>query len=157
MAASAITIANCHGGYRIDRGRLARIVSRTLRHIGRGRGIGFTFVFLDDRAIARMNRRFTGRARPTDVLSFLFDGGPAGGKRRIAEIYISIDRAAVQSKRFGAKLPDELIRYVVHGILHLFGYDDLTRAGRARMSRKEDRILQWLTRNGGLSKVLTLR
>lgn len=104
-------------------------------------------VFLSDRAIRSVNKRFKGRDRATDVLSFDLDG--------TVEILISSDTALKNSRVFGVSCGEELIRYVVHGMLHVSGYDDRTVSQKRRMFRKEGDILKILCAKTELSKVLT--
>lgn len=150
-----IAVANLNPSYRVNVRLARRIVSDILKIIKRTRGIGLTFIFLDDKTIRRMNKRFKGIDRPTDVLSFSLGEDERGRGGFLGEIYISIDRAAAQSKMFRADISSEFVRYIIHGILHLFGYDDRTGRQRSRMSAKEDEILKWLSTKETLSKVLT--
>lgn len=150
-----ITVANLNLSYRVNKRLVAWIARETLKILKKTRGVSLGFIFLDDKAIRRINKRFKHSDRPTDVLSFsLFEygRGPAG---LLGEIYISIDRAAVQSRIYRTDLASEFVRYIIHGMLHLFGYDDMTVRERSRMSAKEDVILQCLSRKETLSKVLT--
>ena len=143
--------------YRLDRRGVMRIIAGVLKAAKVGRVAGLGFVFLDDRSIRRLNRRYMKHDRPTDVLCFRLDEGGRSSRGILGEIYISIDRAAVQSKRFGASPGEELVRYIIHGVLHLVGYDDRTRRERVRMSHKEDWILAWLSRSEKFTRVLTRR
>lgn len=91
--------------------------------------------------IARMhelNRRHLDHDYPTDVLSFLlgFDG-----QRLDGEIIVSADYAADEAAHYGWPAADELLLYVVHGALHLVGYDDTTPDAAARMRQQERVIL----------------
>lgn len=150
-----ITVANLNSSYRVNIRIVKRIVREVLKILNSSRAISLSFIFLDDAAIRRINKRFKNSDRPTDVLSFsLEDEGFYTGVR-LGEIYISIDRAAVQSRTFRADIAEELTRYVIHGMLHLFGYDDMTGLERSRMSEKEDEILEWLSGKETLSEVLT--
>ncbi|MDO8535439.1 MAG: rRNA maturation RNase YbeY [Candidatus Omnitrophota bacterium] len=106
-------------------------------------------VFLSDAAIKRINGKYKHSNRPTDVLSF--DLGSCG------EILISSDMALSNSRAFGTSFEKELVLYVIHGILHLCGYDDGKPAGKARMFRKQDSLLEMLCAKLNLSKVLTRR
>jgi probable rRNA maturation factor len=112
-----------------------------------------TLVIARDDYIRNMNRRFRGLDEPTDVLSFPGGDGdvpfsPVGSPRKQAgEIYLSLDRAAKQAEEYGVSLAGEVVRLIVHGMLHLAGYDH-ERSGRekARMERKEEEILSKMTR-----------
>ncbi|HPM42731.1 MAG TPA: rRNA maturation RNase YbeY [Candidatus Omnitrophota bacterium] len=151
-----ISVANLHPSYRVDAGLAGRIAWKVLRSVKKNtQGINIDLVFLDDRSIQNINKRFKNSDRPTDVLSFPLGSVRPGSGGMLGEIYISIDRAAEQSVIFNAELHSEFVRYIIHGILHLFGYDDITARDRARMSAKEDEILAWLSEKETLSKVLT--
>ena len=62
------------------------------------------------------------------------------------EIYVCVDEALIQARRFGTSWPSELARYIVHGVLHLLGYDDSKASKRRRMKREENRLLKALSR-----------
>ena len=150
-----ITVANLNSSYKVNPRVVRRVVADVLRMIKKTRGVRLSFIFLGDKAMQRMNKRFKGADRPTDVLSFPLGYDKYGQRGFLGEIYISIDRAAVQSGIFRTDISGEFVRYIIHGILHLFGYDDTTWTGRSRMSAKEDEILKWLSTRETLSKVLT--
>lgn len=81
-------------------------------------------VFVGDRQIRSLNRRFLGRDRPTDVISFnSADLRLSGEPRLLGEVYVSRDRARVQAKEYDVAYPSELRRLVLHGLLHLLGLD----------------------------------
>ena len=113
--------------------------------------------------ITCLNEAFLGHAGATDVITFdhraLFttinqavpQGGGSAARCRSkisadqtfhGEIYISLDAAVAQARRFRTCWQSELTRYVIHGALHLAGYDDLQAAARHRMKREEDRLLR---------------
>jgi len=91
-------------------------------------------ILCSDRVIRRLNARFRNIDRPTDVLSFAYDDRDLKG-----EIYISLQRAAVQARRYGHSYDDEVRRLFVHGMFHLLGYDHETEADRERMESHESR------------------
>jgi probable rRNA maturation factor len=98
-------------------------------------------VFVGNRASAAMNRKFLGHAGGTDVISF-----PLGEGRRIeGEIYVNLDRAKAQAREYGVPFGEEVARLVVHGTLHLFGYDDRTAPKARRMKAREDRYVGLLS------------
>jgi len=67
------------------------------------------------------------------------------------EIFICIDDALKHARQFRTTWQSELVRYLIHGVLHLVGYDDLTAGGRRVLKRKENRLLQMLSRQFRLS------
>jgi len=94
-------------------------------------------IFVDDETIHKINREFLNHDYPTDVISFeLSDDIPIIDK--VAEIYVSIDRAMEQSKFYKVEFENEVARLVAHGVLHLVGYDDKTRRGKLGMRKREN-------------------
>ena len=81
-----------------------------------------------------LNRKYLGHDYATDVLTFDLGGWNA-------EIIICPRVAHANARRFKTSTRHELLTYAVHGILHLAGYDDATRAQRSRMRRMEERLL----------------
>ncbi len=97
---------------------------------------------VDDATIARLNRRHLGHHGPTDVLAF--PGTGQAGDRTIGEVVVSLDRAREQAREAGWPLRHEVALLVVHGVLHLRGYDDRTPQDSARMRAAEHRVLRRL-------------
>ena len=102
-------------------------------------------VVVNDARMAGYNERFHGCAGPTDILTFGY--GVAG------ELIISADQAIANARRFHTTPRRELARYVIHGILHLHGFDDRTAAQRRRMRAAERRRLSALTGPGRVTRV----
>jgi rRNA maturation RNase YbeY len=109
------------------------------------------------REMIRLNRRFLGHQGSTDVITFdhrvpvrrqaPFPQVPSPASDAVdGEIFICIDEALSQARRFRSNWQSELVRYLVHGVLHLVGFDDATPAARAVMKREEGRRLRWLSR-----------
>lgn len=93
-----------------------------------------SLVLVDDPTIQRLNRDFHQTDAPTDVLSFDYGGGEL-------EVIVSVERAVAVAGRYRSTPSRELALYIVHGILHLHGYDDLTPSQRRRMRAAERRLL----------------
>ncbi len=104
-------------------------------------------LLVDDNTIRKLNRRYRGDDRPTDVLAFSQREGPYRGinPSLLGDIVISVERALIQSKRFNQSLEKELSLYLIHGLLHLLGYDDTDPADRAKMARRQEEILKVVT------------
>src|SRR5204863_8355690 len=85
---------------------------------------------ISDRRMSRLHRQFLGQKGPTDVLTF-----------QHGEIFISVKMAKRHARAFGNSLLHELQLYIVHGILHLHGFDDRTQLGARRMEKMQAKIL----------------
>jgi probable rRNA maturation factor len=100
-------------------------------------------VVVDDRAMRRLNRRYRGKDRPTDVLSFSYreaNGRPGAGV--IGDVFVSHQTLARDARRLGVEPADLAVRVVVHGCLHVLGYDHETDADAERMERRERAVLR---------------
>lgn len=100
-----------------------------------------TVVFTDDREIRFLNRNFRGKDKPTDVLSFI---GEEEGY--LGDLIISVQTLKRQAKEFKVTVLQELLRLIVHGTLHLLGYDHekVSRKEAQTMRREEERLLRLL-------------
>jgi probable rRNA maturation factor len=151
-AARDVSIANRHPRLRIDRKAVARTIALLDAHhpaIARGRPPlppgELSLVFLTDPALAALHDRFLADPATTDVITF--EGDPAFGTA--GEICISADTAAAYARRHRRDFSTELTLYLVHGWLHLAGYDDLVPARKRAMRRAEARALRVLNRADG--------
>ncbi len=90
-----------------------------------------SIVFAGAREMRSLNRRFLGRDYATDVLSFSYAAAPAA-EPLLGEIVVSPEIAVRQAARYGADPQRELRRLLIHGILHVLGYDHETDRGRMR-------------------------
>jgi probable rRNA maturation factor len=94
--------------------------------------LGEIFVWLiSDRRMSRLHRQFLSQRGPTDVLTF-----------QHGEIFVSAETAKRHARVFGNPLVLELQLYIVHGLLHLHGFDDRTQAEARKMKNTQDRILR---------------
>lgn len=99
-----------------------------------------SLILMNDRQIEGPHRRWLGKPGPTDVISFRFpDGNPDGPD---VEVLVSVQSAAREAGRRGISLREELIRYVVHGVLHTLGYQDSTPSRRRAMFRMQERLVR---------------
>jgi probable rRNA maturation factor len=117
--------------------RLARNGRRLLRAL-RLAEAELSIVLVSDREMHALNRDWRGRDRPTDVLSFAQREGAGGAPDGLlGDVVISIDTARRQAHERGDTLAREGDRLLVHGLLHLLGYDHERSAEAARMHRRE--------------------
>jgi len=94
-------------------------------------------VALSDGGLLEMNRRYLGRNYYTDVIAF----NAGTGEIISGDIYISAERIAENAETLNVDFYNELCRVIVHGLLHLIGYQDNTTGSKLRMTEKEDYYL----------------
>lgn len=141
-----IAIARASGPAPVSDECLAGAIRATLsRHQAPAAQISVALV--DDSTIAELNETHLNHRGPTDVLAFDLRDEVENGTVRVThaplegEIVVSVDTAAREAEARGHALEAELALYVVHGTLHLLGYDDRLEADAARMHALEDEIL----------------
>jgi probable rRNA maturation factor len=102
-----------------------------------------SLLFVDDAAIQALNRTWRQKDAPTDVLSWpLFEPHePKPDGAELGDVAISLETAARQAARRGWPLDDEIALLLVHGVLHLLGYDDATEEESAVMQAIEAELL----------------
>ena len=137
----SIAVHQVHPTLRLDEAAVYAAVRRVLD----GEGFVVTdlsIVLTDHGTVRALNRKWLGHDFDTDVVSFPLDEGAAACHEVDGEVYVDLDTAAERAPEFGAAFEEEALRYVVHGLLHLLGYDDTTDAERATMHRLEDLYLR---------------
>ena len=96
------------------------------------------FLFVDDNEILEMNKKFLKHDYYTDVITF----GELKDKKISGDIAISIERVLDNSKTYGVEFEDELKRVMVHGLLHIMGYNDKASSDKTVMSKKEKKAIK---------------
>ncbi|HEU4631780.1 MAG TPA: rRNA maturation RNase YbeY [Gemmatimonadaceae bacterium] len=131
----------------LARARVAELVRGVLR-AERVRDALVSVTFLDDRAMARLNREHLGHRGTTDVISFGL--APAPGGPVVGDVYIAPAVVRANARAHGAGVREELARVVIHGTLHVLGHDHPTDAGRTTspMWRRQEQLLRRLTGAG---------
>ena len=133
-----ITLINRQRRVRFDAKRLRQLAAMSLAECMRHSGDGLfalkqipaiEVAIVSDAVIARVHMQFMGVPGATDVITF--DHG---------EIVVSADTALVQAAEHGHDVLGELALYIIHGLLHLNGYDDIAPRARAKMHRVQNRI-----------------
>lgn len=105
-----------------------------------------SFILNSDAELRAMNKQFLDHDYETDVLTF--DLSKEGSNYIEGEIYISIDRVEAQAAHYGVSIDDELDRVLIHGLLHLIGFDDIEASDKAAMTQAEDEALRLRPWNG---------
>jgi len=145
-----VAIANAHPQLRFAQREVAAAVAVLDRHaatfLGGCPAGELSLVFLTDPALAQIHGRFMADPTATDVITFA--GSPASGLA--GEICVSADTARAYARAHGRDFATELTLYVVHGWLHLAGYDDLQPAKKRRMRAAEARAMKLLHAAGAV-------
>jgi len=132
-------------------GRVLPLPAATVRRVARGvlagerrhREVSLSITFLGGTAMRRLNREYKGRDHATDVLAFALPG-PHGGLA--GDIYICREVAARAARAHGIRPREELVRLVIHGVLHVLGHDHPESDARTRspMWRRQERYVRLL-------------
>ena len=151
-----LSVRNCQARRRVDTRFLAKGVRECLRILEVEFEVGIRVV--SNAEIARVNECYLQHHGPTDVITFDYNPERARLPRRkgarakgmiVGDIFVSVDEAVTQARRFQTSGQEELLRYAVHGILHLLGFDDGTARDRKRMKKVEDKLVSRLTGSKG--------
>ena len=128
----------------LDEAGARAALAAALEH-GEAPGLRVDLVFVDDATLARMHGEFLGDPSRTDVITFdLRDDGPGEEHGPEAEIYVSVERAREVAAARGVAVRREQALYVVHGALHLVGFDDHEPEQRAAMRAAERAVMERL-------------
>ncbi|MCD6560151.1 MAG: rRNA maturation RNase YbeY [Deltaproteobacteria bacterium] len=103
-----------------------------------------SILFTDDERISKLNSQYLGREGPTNVLSFSMIGGPDPDvfTPMLGDVVISVETALRESKERGESLENTVCRLLIHGILHIFGYDhEKTEFEAEKMEKEENRLM----------------
>jgi rRNA maturation RNase YbeY len=107
--------------------------------------------------MAKVNWQFLQHEGSTDVITFSYEKPEAGSQKSElklhGELFICVDEAVLQAKEFKTSWQSEVVRYVVHGILHLLGHDDLKPPLRRKMKREENRLVRQLSQRFSLAQI----
>ncbi len=138
---------------------LRRIILDILGEEGAPSPLEASLLITDDEDVRRLNQRYRGADRTTDVLAFALSEGipnnsagnghrtdqfvlPESEARQLGEVIISYPQAQRQARKAKTTIEDEVNRLLVHGFLHLMGYDHETPAERKSMRQRERRIMK---------------
>jgi probable rRNA maturation factor len=110
------------------------------------------------REMTLVNETFLRHGGPTDVVTFDYSNPVCGARnaelgKLHGEIFICVEVAVVQAAKFKTNWQSEVVRYVIHGILHLMGHSDSRAAARRRMKHEENRLLRLLSRRFSLAQL----
>ncbi|MBU6402222.1 MAG: rRNA maturation RNase YbeY [Verrucomicrobia bacterium] len=145
-------LRNRRGARPIDVRLLRRIVQTLLREAGVTQAVDLGIYLVGIPEITRLNEVHLHHAGPTDVITFDHaEGGRWPGLH--GEVFVCVEEAVRQARRYRTSWQAETVRYVVHGLLHLLGYDDQQTTQRRRMRRAENRFVRTLAHQFAFSEL----
>jgi probable rRNA maturation factor len=159
---AALTLRNRQRARAVDLRRLRAVATWLLADLLGLESFDLGIYLVSASEIAGLNEMYLRHQGSTDVITFDYAAALPAPKRRKAaprppqlhgEIFICLEEAVVQARRFRTTWPSELTRYLVHGLLHLQGYDDLRASDRRRMKQREGRLLRVLSRRFDLQQL----
>ena len=149
-----ISVRNIQDDLRINIPFIKRLIRYVLKEeAAAGRG-EIALCVADDREIHRLNKTYLGKDRPTDVIAFNLSGEEAELR---ADIIVSAETARAYSRKFHTKPAYELYLYVIHGVLHVLGYDDRTERQRNTMHKRELYLLSSFTKQVETQNIASLQ
>jgi probable rRNA maturation factor len=99
--------------------------------------------FVDDATIASINKDYSGQDKPTDVLSFSYiEDGLEPVEGELGDVVVSLDTARRQANEYGLSLSEEVATLILHGTLHILGYDHAAREDQVRLDHLQATILE---------------
>ncbi|MBI5806612.1 rRNA maturation RNase YbeY [candidate division TA06 bacterium] len=118
---------------------LKALIERILKVESRP-GCDLTVIFTDSAHLRRLNRRYRGKDKVTDVISFAMTEGADSryNAKELGDVYISLPRARRQAREYRVAAGEEIKRLTVHGVLHLLGYDHVKPGQAPKMQRREE-------------------
>lgn len=144
-----ISVKNVHPKIKVKSESIQLLIGKILT--SEKTDLGVDVIFVNDRFMRQLNRKFTKRDQTTDVLSFDMSTPPSSKKEKkkneieypnLGDIYISLDQAKRQASEYETSFDDEIKLLVVHGLLHLLGYNHKSQKESNIMRKKVETYLQ---------------
>ena len=144
----------------VDKTWLRRLVKESLGTHGVTTEVELSLLITDDATVRELNKKYRGKDKTTDVLSFALEADqprdaatgfvmPPGEKVHLGEVILSYPKAAEQAAERNQAVEDEMALLVVHGVLHLLGYDHDRPAREREMRSLEQRVLSAVQERSG--------
>lgn len=134
----ALSIEHDHPSLSLDEGILERLIHHVI-DAEEAVLVHVSLVLSDHETVRQLNETYLEHDYNTDVLSFSLQEESSSEVE--GEVYVDLDTAAERHEEFNTSYEREAYRYVIHGVLHLLGYDDATEAGQNTMRAREDQYL----------------
>jgi probable rRNA maturation factor len=155
-----LTLRNRQKTCRVETRRLRRICTRLLEDLLQLKNAELGITLVAAAEMARINGHFLHHEGSTDVITFDYSEipnpgppTPERGPKLHGELFVCLDEAIFQARCCHTTWQSELVRYIIHGTLHLLGYDDDRAPDRHAMKREEDRLLGLLGTRFPLSRL----
>ncbi len=138
-----VTILNQQESSKIKHSILRKVAKCVLERFGEERA-SLSVVLVDDETISYYNETYLSHEGPTDVISFPQREGEVLSPKEelLGDVMISVERAKAQAEEYGHSLEEEVILLLIHGILHLLGWDDKDPEERSEMEKEQERLLR---------------
>jgi probable rRNA maturation factor len=129
-----ILISNNQKQVKLDRAGIRRDIRQALELLGVGER-ELSLMFVDDEGIRTINRDYLRRNRPTNVIAFSLSEGSFGEVNPgiLGDVVVSVETAGREADAASIPVADAILNLILHGILHLTGYDHEKSGGRARI------------------------
>ena len=148
----AVEITRLGAGTKYPTAALREVAETLLRAVNQSRA-ELSIALVGDREMRPLNAKYRKKRKTTDVLSFFVDGQPTPGVKLLGDVVISVDQARRQARDRGKTLKSEMVTLLIHGILHLLGYDHEKSPRQAKIMFACERKLYAHLCDRGLLKV----
>jgi len=135
-----VLIKTSRGLLRLDKKRLRSITENLLVSLGR-QDRDFSILFTDNKKIAALNLKCFGKNGPTNVISFSYLDGFQG--EVLGDLIISVEQAQKEAREAGLPVYERLVSLIIHGLLHVLGFDHEEGAEARRMRYRENKLLTY--------------
>ncbi len=136
----AVEITRLGAGTKYPTAALRKIAASLLRAVKQSRA-ELSIALVGNREMRPLNAKYRKKNQTTDVLSFLVEDQPVSGGKILGDVVISVEQARRQAKERGKTLKSEMVTLLIHGILHLLGYDHEISPRQARIMFAYERKL----------------
>jgi len=157
---STLSVSNRQFTRSVDTRHLRRLVGTLLTDLLELKAYEIGVTLVSAPQMTRLNETFLRHEGATDVITFDHSEAaipsspsPISSPEFHGELFICVDEAVLQAKRFRTTWQSEIVRYCIHGVLHLFGHHDHRAGDRRRMKRKENQLLRQLAKRFRFAKL----
>ncbi len=150
MMKPRVTVSNRQHVRPLDTRLLRQIAKTLLAELLQVERADLGIYLVAEPEMTRLNETFLRHKGSTDVITFDYS---ASRHQLHGEVFVCVDEAILQARRFRTSWQSEIVRYLVHGVLHLLGHDDAHADKRRKMKREENRRLRELSRRFSLAQL----